>query len=114
MNAASRPGHERDGLDAVVKDAQRLSEQRYGVKDFVPTDILAARRTLLHRGCEPIGGRWRAGVPEIRITRETLECGFLELQVSRITDEILEADKILVERIHSGLSEFLCEAGYPS
>ena len=113
MNAAPRPGHERDGLDAVVKNAQRLSEQRYGVKDFVPTDILAARRTLLHRGCEPIGGRWRAGVPEIRITRETLECGFLELQVSRITDEILEADKILVERIHSAMKAYRAQGSRP-
>ena len=46
-----------------------------------------------------VGVADRAVVPEISPSPRMLECGFRVLAASGITDDPLEADKLLVERI---------------
>ena len=43
------------------------------------------------------------GAPEIVISPEMLECGFEVLRASGITDEPMEADRLLVERIYCAM-----------
>ncbi len=44
-----------------------------------------------------------AGAPEIVMTPQMIECGFRELVWSGITDEPMEADKLLVARIYRAM-----------
>jgi hypothetical protein len=47
-----------------------------------------------------------AGAPdnaEIEVTPEMLECGYQVLRASGITDDPMEADKLLVERIYRAM-----------